>query len=229
MARALSAELSERLGGVSSSVSAELSQLLASTQEGLAQVSNALSAEVAQRAEAARSFEERAQLTLERMQQSAGLLDSVIAHQRDAMQGLIERVAELLPQLSDAAQTGAVNTLSQLRENAEEYAARFSALEASLERGREQHVAELGEELFASSAERQREASDAWLESLGAVEGAVERAGREAARDALSDQLASTQELFARQLQFQRELFEQLRALRGGPPRVTNGERDAAL
>ncbi|HEX5659907.1 MAG TPA: hypothetical protein VFX59_22080 [Polyangiales bacterium] len=86
-------------------------------------------------------------------------------------------------------------------------------------------------ELFATSVERQREASDAWLESLGEVEGAVERAGRHAARDALSDQLASTQEVFARQLQFQRELFEQLRTLRSGSSTSTrsHGEHDAPV
>lgn len=87
-------------------------------------------------------------------------------------------------------------------------------------------------ELFAKSIERQREASDAWLESLGEVEGAVEQAGRSAAADALSDQLASTQEVFARQLQFQRELFDQLRALRGGGhagTRAQGGEHDVSV
>ena len=69
-------------------------------------------------------------------------------------------------------------------------------------------------DLFAKSVVRQREASDAWLESLGDIEASVERSGRHAAADALADQLASTQEVFARQLQFQRELFEQLRSLR---------------
>jgi hypothetical protein len=87
-------------------------------------------------------------------------------------------------------------------------------------------------DLFAKSVDRQREASDAWLESLGEVEGAVERAGRHAARDALSDQLASTQEVFARQLQFQRELFEQLRSLRTVTPRSGaehGGEHDVSV
>jgi len=72
-------------------------------------------------------------------------------------------------------------------------------------------------EMFAASVERQREAAKTWIESLGEIEGAVERAGRGAAADALGDQLASTQEVFARQLQFQRELFEQLRTLRVSP------------
>jgi hypothetical protein len=82
-------------------------------------------------------------------------------------------------------------------------------------------------ELFAKSVERQREAAQSWLESLGELEGAVERAGRGAAADALGDQLASTQEVFARQLQFQRELFEQLRNLRA-PAAPARGEHDVS-
>jgi hypothetical protein len=83
-------------------------------------------------------------------------------------------------------------------------------------------------EAFAHSVERQREAASTWLESLGELEGAVERAGRGAAADALGDQLASTQEVFARQLQFQRELFEQLRSLRTPPAPSVHGERDVS-
>jgi hypothetical protein len=83
-------------------------------------------------------------------------------------------------------------------------------------------------ELFAKSVDRQRDAAQAWLESLGELEGAVERAGRGAAADALGDQLASTHEVFARQLQFQRELFEQLRSLRIAPPQPARGEHDVS-
>jgi len=83
-------------------------------------------------------------------------------------------------------------------------------------------------EMFAKSVERQREAASSWLESLGELEGAVERAGRGAAADALGDQLASTQEVFARQLQFQRELFEQLRTLRAPQPVPVHGEHDVS-
>jgi hypothetical protein len=79
-------------------------------------------------------------------------------------------------------------------------------------------------ELFTNSVERQREAADTWLESLGEIEGAVERAGRSAARDGLSEQLAATQEVFARQLQFQHELFDQLRSLRHDQSRLVRAE-----
>jgi hypothetical protein len=199
--------------------------------------------------------------------ESAALLDACIARQSSALEGLIARVGALLPELADAAQSGAASTLARLREHAEAQAARFAELEAALSRGREQHALGLAEqleshateleqrlsktsaavqeaaviwqtssaemqavaELFANSVERQREASDAWLESLGEIEGAVERAGRHAASDALAEQLASTQEVFARQLQFQRELFDQLRALRAVQSRVANGEQDVSV
>jgi hypothetical protein len=82
-------------------------------------------------------------------------------------------------------------------------------------------------EMFGRSVERQRETAKTWLETLGELEGAIERVGRGAAADALGDQLASTQEVFARQLQFQRELFEQLRSLRGAAPNG-RGEHDAS-
>jgi hypothetical protein len=246
-----------------------LTQLVALTEERVSSVSSLLSHELTQRAETARTLDERALRALERAEQSADALDGAIARQGSGLEGLIERVGTLLPTLADAAQAGAASTLARLGELAEAQAARFAKLEAALEREREEHALGLADqltahagdleqrlaktsstvqeaaaiwqassvemqavaELFARSAERQREASDAWLESLGEVEGAVERAGREAARDALSDQLASTQEVFARQLQFQRELFEQLRTLRNGSgrSRLAKGEDDVSV
>jgi hypothetical protein len=66
-------------------------------------------------------------------------------------------------------------------------------------------------EQFGAAVERQREAADQWLESLGQIESAVDEAGRGAAAEALDRRLAATQEIFATQLEFQRELFQQLR------------------
>jgi hypothetical protein len=182
------------------------------------------------------------------------VLDDTIARHGGAVEGLVERVGALLPELASAAQAGAVTTLDRLRTLGEEQAERITQLEAALARERHEHVQGLALELeghvadieqrltrtsgaveeasavwrastvemqavaqlFATSVERQREAADAWLESLTTVESAVEQAGRDAASDALSEQLASTHELFARQLQFQHELLTQLRTLRGG-------------
>jgi hypothetical protein len=244
-----------------------LAQLVALTEQQLGKVSGLLADEMAQRATVARDNDERAFAALERVEQSAQLLDGAIQRQGSGLEALVEHVRSLLPGLADAAQAGAAQTLQRLSESADLQATRFTELEAALERSRSEHAqgladqlarhaAELEErlakagtsvqeaaaiwqassvemqavaELFATSVERQREASDAWLESLGEVEGAVERAGRHAARDALSDQLASTQEVFARQLQFQRELFEQLRTLRAPTPRASQGDHDAPV
>ncbi|HKU43769.1 MAG TPA: hypothetical protein VJR89_36670, partial [Polyangiales bacterium] len=238
-----------------------LEQLVESSERRLSEVSQLFADET-------RGWGERALSALQRVDRSADLLDDAIARQGQGMSELLERVAQLLPELSAAAQSGAASTVTQLRELAEQQATRWLELERSLDRGRElqarafadeltSHAAELesrltrtGEavheaaaiwqsssaemqavaQLFASSVERQREASDAWLESLGQIEAAVEHAGRRSASDALADQLASTHELFARQLQFQRELFEQLRGLRGSTaaPRVNGGRNVSA-
>jgi hypothetical protein len=243
-----------------------LAQLVSVTEQQLAKVASMLADELTQRAQATREHDERAFTALERVEQSAQLLDGAIQRQGSGIESLVERVGAMLPGLADAAQAGAAQTLQRLSESAEHQALRFTELEGKLEQSRSEHAQGLAEqlakhaaeleerlakagtsvqeaaaiwqassvemqavaELFATSVERQREASDAWLESLGEVEGAVERAGRHAARDALSDQLASTQEVFARQLQFQRELFEQLRTLRA-PSTRTHGEHDAPV
>jgi hypothetical protein len=70
-------------------------------------------------------------------------------------------------------------------------------------------------EMLTTSVDRHREAANLWLESLGAVDAAVHEAGENAAAEALAQQLSSTSELFVQQLEFHRELFEQLKSMRG--------------
>jgi DNA-binding ferritin-like protein len=79
-------------------------------------------------------------------------------------------------------------------------------------------------EMFGEAVDRQQQAANAWLESLGEVEAAVDRAGRGAAAESLRAQLSASEEVFTRQLDFQRELFEQLRALRAALPEAAAGE-----
>ena len=247
---------------------ARVAALTASTDERLSHISGLLAEEATRRSESAAAFDARALAALEAVDQTRSLIEGALSRQSGELESLVARVGAMLPDLADAAQSGAARTLAELRESADAQAQRFAALEAALERGRETHLAELAErlnthaedlerrlartggaveeaaatwqassaemqavaDLFARSIERQREASDAWLENLGEVEGAALRAGQNAARDALADQLVATQEVFARQLQFQRELFEQLRALRG-PTRAgtLTGEHDVSL
>jgi uncharacterized protein (TIGR03382 family) len=249
-----------------------LSELAHVTEQRLTSVSQLLEGELAQRAGREKTLAERAEQAFEHVQQSAGLVQSALSRQSGELEGLFVRVGQLLPQLVEAAQTGATETLERLQHAADAQAERFAELEAAIERGRDEHarglaaqlqehagelekrLAEAGRaveeaagvwrassaemqaltELWSRSVEQQREAAQDFSESFADVEGAVERAGHEAARAALSDQLAATQEVFTRQLQFQRELFEQLRGLRSPAPRVaqgaeTHGEADAPV
>jgi hypothetical protein len=80
-------------------------------------------------------------------------------------------------------------------------------------------------ELFARTVERHRESAESWLAQLGTLEAAIDRAGEQAATTALEQHLASTQELFSRQLEFHCELYEQLRQLRGDSEAQSNGSR----
>lgn len=66
-------------------------------------------------------------------------------------------------------------------------------------------------ETFSAAVDAQRQAAEAWLESLGEIERSVTDAGEAAAADVLGQHLARTHEVFDRQLRFQQELMEQLR------------------
>jgi hypothetical protein len=161
---------------------------------------------------------------------------STLARLRENADAQAARFAELETTLSRSREQHAFGLAEQLTSHAAELEQRLEKTSAAVSEAAAIWQASSAEmqavaELFATSVERQREASDAWLESLGEIDGAVERAGRHAASDALADQLASTQEVFARQLQFQRELFDELRSLRAGqsPSRPVNGEQDVSV
>lgn len=215
-----------------------LMQTTAAAQHGLretaesAQRSLAATSEAAQRGMADTS--EAAQRGLAKALEATqlGLTETTLAAQQGAQAALervvalageqSERLVQLEKQLEQAQASHAEGLSQQLGAQAERLGQGLETTTSLVQQAAELLKAssvEMGAvaEMFASSVERQREAANSWLESLGELEGAVERAGRGAAADALGDQLASTQEVFARQLQFQRELFEQLRTLRAHP------------
>ena len=82
-------------------------------------------------------------------------------------------------------------------------------------------------EMFTAAVDRYREASDRWLENLGAIEDAIARKdGAEDVAALLGSYVAQTREVFDHSLQFQRELFTELRALRAlRPPRADGAEK----
>ncbi|MEO7093028.1 MAG: hypothetical protein ABI175_07250, partial [Polyangiales bacterium] len=70
-------------------------------------------------------------------------------------------------------------------------------------------------QLFAGAVDRYREASDRWLGGLTALRVAAEQAARGDAQDLLGAYLDQTREVFDHSMQFQRQLFVELRQLAG--------------
>jgi hypothetical protein len=246
---ALLSQAREQLGQTREAAQLGLSEALEAAQRGHLQTTETVQQALLQTAESAqRSMAETSALAqlgltqaLEATQQ--GLAQTTEAAQHGAHAALqrvvdlageqAERLVQLERQL-EGAQAGHAQGLSQqLGAQAERLGQGLETTTALVQQAAELLKASSVEmaavaEMFAASVERQREAASSWLESLGELEGAVERAGRGAAADALGDQLASTQEVFARQLQFQRELFEQLRTLRSHPTPTPRGEHDVS-
>jgi hypothetical protein len=72
-------------------------------------------------------------------------------------------------------------------------------------------------EMFADAVDRYRESSDSWRQTLGGLEDALARGGSGSgdAGQIMGHYLDQTREIFGDTLRFQRELFSELRALRG--------------
>ena len=70
--------------------------------------------------------------------------------------------------------------------------------------------------MFTLAVDRYRAASDKWLDALAAMEDAAARKGEADAVDVLGSYVDQTREVFEHSLEFQRELFAELRSLRAG-------------
>ena len=79
--------------------------------------------------------------------------------------------------------------------------------------------------MFGRAVDRYREANDRWLASLPALEQAALRGSTGEGKDLLGAYLDQTREVFEHSLQFQRELFSELRALRA--PGVVSSDRNS--
>jgi hypothetical protein len=221
-----SAELAER---IATRQAAFAEQLAAGVQARTEQLLDRLEAAATALGDAGREQQNALALALESAEARVATLESETGRRLhalfDALQQGAERQAETLAGFEERL---GEQRAAEARALQDALVGQGSALAAQLATAAEQvreaatlvHAggAELSAlaEAFGQAVERHRDASVAWLERLGDVEGAVDRAGRERAAEALGAQLAATEEVLARQLDFQRELFEQLRALRAG-------------
>ncbi|MCA9540914.1 MAG: hypothetical protein KC620_18565, partial [Myxococcales bacterium] len=72
-------------------------------------------------------------------------------------------------------------------------------------------------EMFAEAVDGYRDSNERWLSTLGEIEAALHRTGPEQTGRMMGEYLDQTREVFGDALRFQRELFRELRALRGEP------------
>jgi len=158
-----------------------------------------------------------------RREAAAERLEALDARLREAEEARSERLGAWAHALQGEL-TGAVSQLAErLAEQLDERAAETTR-ELAAQREQLREAGELvhagGAELcttagaFAAALERQQESAREWLVGLGETEARLDAAGEAAAARALEARLDETQELFARQLEFQRELYAQLAALR---------------
>jgi hypothetical protein len=217
-------ELVERVGGLASTVEAAsvarldahavaTGEQLEAHLEALAlSVANSLegvmkSAENVRSADAAR--DERIAQLLERFDQLSQRIDAQTAANAERILELeikleavyaksAEAWTERLAAHTSSVEDGVLRTTVIVKEAAE-----------ALAKGGE-GIGALGE-LFGASVDRYREASDKWLTGLSVMRAAAERAATGDAQDLLAAYLEQTREVFDHTVQFQRQLFAELR------------------
>ncbi|MGZ3420083.1 MAG: hypothetical protein ACXVEE_19565 [Polyangiales bacterium] len=217
-------ELVERVGTLATTVEAAsvarldahavaTSEQLEAHLESLAlSVANSLegvmkSAENTRNADAAR--DERIGALLERFDQLSQRIDAQTAANAERILELEIKLEEVYSKSADAwterlaahqasVEDGVLRTTVVVKEAAEALAKGGSDIGA------------LGE-LFGASVDRYREASDKWLTGLSIMRAAAERAATGDAQDLLAAYLEQTREVFDHTVQFQRQLFAELR------------------
>lgn len=138
--------------------------------------------------------------------------------ERDAR---LELLVERLDVLATAIDARGVEHTDRVAELATKMQETYDKSAAALERGGVDLSSTA--ELFGASVDKYREASDKWLTGLSVLRAAAERAAQGDAQDMLAAYLEQTREVFDHTLQFQRQLFNELRRVETrefAPPRL---------
>lgn len=138
--------------------------------------------------------------------------------ERDARLELLVERLDALATAIDARGAEHTDKVSALTERLQETYAQSAA---ALEKGGVELTSTA--ELFGASVDKYREASDKWLTGLSVLRAAAERAAQGDAQDMLAAYLEQTREVFDHTLQFQRQLFNELRRVESrefAPPRL---------
>jgi hypothetical protein len=149
-------------------------------------------------------------------------MTTLAAEVQRAMGEQAERAAAFEQRLVEARGESAANLTERFNTHATALAERLAETATLVEAATDRVAAGGAEmesvaEMFLAAVDRYREASDRWLANLGAIEDAIDQRDAAETADLLGAYLAQTREVFDTHLQFQRELFKELRALRERP------------
>jgi hypothetical protein len=123
----------------------------------------------------------------------------------------LARLAESVASLVSTVEAHTAASEARLAALEEKLAAHYAASADVLRDGGEDLTSVA--QLFAGAVDRYREASDRWLGGLTALRTAAEQAAKGDAQDLLGAYLDQTREVFDHSMQFQRQLFVELRQL----------------
>lgn len=167
---------------------------------------------------------------VERLRAAAEVAASEVADRGAASQAVVARLDTLVGRLADAAEgqaqrLGAAEGEAQARlaTLAEHLGERLAGTgmivreAADLLRGGGAELTAVAE-MFATAVDGYRETSERSLATLSRLEEALTRTDREAAGRVVGQYLDQTREIFGDAMRFQKELFNELRALRTGTP-----------
>jgi hypothetical protein len=211
-ARSLGA-LEEAASSRESASAARLTELVTKLERELAAASETFVTAMSETTSSTRETEARAAASFEHLAATADQVAASARAQAEAIAALathsstgLEEAEQRAEARLEALTTTLGGKLTETSDVVREAAVSVQA--ASIELG-------ATAEAFVGAVERNQRAAEEWLANLGRVEAAVAEAGEEAASDTLAQHLAHMHDVFERQIRFQQEVFEQLRALRG--------------
>lgn len=210
------AETDERLAKLAAAVgealSTSLDKVIASAQaapEAAARVIDESAARLRAQADSDKARDEALLEVIARLEGLSSALESGAKEQAERVGLLESRLAETYEKTAGSwTETLAAQQQSLVDHGDKTVLAVREATEALGKGGAE--LASLSD-LFGSSVDRYREASDKWLTGLSTMRAVAERAAQVDAQDLLAAYLEQTREVFDQTLAFQRQLFAELR------------------
>jgi hypothetical protein len=234
------AETDERLAKLAAAVgealSTSLDKVIASAQaapEAAARVIDESAARLRAQADSDKTRDEALLEVIGRLEGLASALEHGAKEQQERVGALEARLAETYENTASKWTESLAAQQQTLVDHSDKTVLAVREASEALNKGGEE-LASLSD-LFGTSVDRYREASDKWLTGLSQMRAVAERAAQVDAQDLLAAYLEQTREVFDQTLAFQRQLFAELRKTRtedaeivSSSPRLLSTTVDAA-